>query len=360
MKTTAPELMKKPDGSVMVEAASADAALEAVRAELGADARVLAATRETRGGVGGFFAKEVFVVHAARSAAEPVGLPPDLTRPSVTTPASTRSSPSTSAPASETSSSGLTELLKRVESGADGTEVTFGDMLRTQIANGEIRPEDLILARSGIADETIIDLTDDSGPSLAEREVAAIEARRRRAVRRQRQARLRAENDTAKQSSPGTKSVVTPSESIAPAQETEPAVPDNRSWVPPVRVRETVTLTEGSHLGQPTGSAAGAGAVDWSLDRLAAIGIPFSFVQDLVGIDSKDDLAWICAIAHKFEQYCRPLPMRESVHVGPRAAELATVLGVPCVTFPDNPPYGGSVCLRMDDDGAHRAWLTRV
>ncbi|MFV1990972.1 MAG: hypothetical protein ACC652_09570, partial [Acidimicrobiales bacterium] len=61
MKTSAPELTKKLDGSVMVEAASADAALEAVRAELGADVKVLAASRESRGGMGGFFAKEVFV-----------------------------------------------------------------------------------------------------------------------------------------------------------------------------------------------------------------------------------------------------------------------------------------------------------
>ncbi|MFV1990788.1 MAG: hypothetical protein ACC652_08635, partial [Acidimicrobiales bacterium] len=257
---------------------------------------------------------------------------------------------------------GLSDLLKRVESGAGGTEVTFGDLLRKQIANGEIRPEDLAAARRG-SEEMVIDLRDDSGPSLAEREAAAIEARRRRAARRQRQARLRADSGEVKQPAvqqPSAQPPVASSESSVPVADRELGAPEAPSWSPPARAAKALETSDSSRLGRPTGSAVRAGSVDWSLDRLAAIGLPFSFVQDLVGIDNEDDLGWIRAIAHRFEQYCRPLPLRESVYVGPRAAQLATVLGIPSVTFPDNPPYGGSVCLRMDDDGAHRAWLTRV
>jgi hypothetical protein len=358
MKTKTPELMKNPDGSVVVEAGSADAALEAVRAELGTDVNVIAATRESRGGVGGFFAKEVFVVHA---------VPPTVALVDEAIPRPMPPENELTADLTEQPPAGLSELLQRVESGAGGVEVAFGDLLRKEIADSGMKPQELIA--DVIASESgVIDLTDGSGPSIAEREAAAIEARRRRAARRQRQARIRAEQAVEQApaqpdvelAAPTTPIPPTPSETVVADPGPLTATSTPATWTPPVKTQRTRSASQWPRLGRPAGSAAGSGAVDWSLDRLAALGLPFSFVQDLVGIDAEDDLAWIHAIATQFEQYCRPLPARESVFVGPRAGKLAPLLGVPSVTFPDDPPYGGSVCLRMDDDGAHRAWLARV
>jgi hypothetical protein len=359
MKTKTPELMKNPDGSVVVEAISADAALEAVRAELGADVNVIAATRESRGGLGGFFAKEVFVVHAA----QPTIAVLDQSTPPPATPEGDVTSDLV-----EQQPAGLSELLRRVESGDDGAKGTFGDLLRQEIADSGREPReamaDVIASESGV-----IDLTDGSGPSLAEREAAAVEARRRRAARRQRQARIRAEQQAIEQAPAQPQPNLAAPAVPAPSSMNEAPVADPGAlrakstpgaWAPPVKTLRARSASQLPRLGQPAGSAAGSGAVDWSLDRLASIGMPFSFVQDLVGIDAEDDLAWIHAIASQFERHCRPLPVRESVFVGPRAGKLAPLLGVPSVTFPDDPPYGGSVCLRMDDDGAHRAWLARV
>ncbi len=359
MKTKTPELMKNPDGSVVVEAVSADAALEAVRAALGADVNVIAATRESRGGLGGFFAKEVFVVHAAQPtvAAVEQATPRPLPPKSDVTPDLNEQPPA-----------GLSEILKRVESGADGATGTFGNLLRQEIADSGLKPQEVI-AEVIASESGVIDLTDGSGPSLAEREAAAVEARRRRAARRQRQARIRAEQQAIEQApAQPPPDLAAPVVSISSTKSEAPVVEPRAlsaksmpgTWAPPVKTPRPRSVSQSPRLGQPAGSAAGSGAVDWSLDHLAALGMPFSFVQDLVGIDAEDDLAWIHAIASQFEQYCRPLPVRESVFVGPRAGNLSALLGVPSVTFPDDPPYGGSVCLRMDDDGAHRAWLARV
>jgi hypothetical protein len=48
------------------------------------------------------------------------------------------------------------------------------------------------------------------------------------------------------------------------------------------------------------------------------------------------------------------------VFAGPRADRLAPLLDLPLVAEPELPPYGGSVCLRVSDHGAGRAWLNRV
>lgn len=59
--------LPEPDGAVLVvEEETAEAALERISAELGPDARIVSAERVRRGGIAGFFAKEVVQLTAER------------------------------------------------------------------------------------------------------------------------------------------------------------------------------------------------------------------------------------------------------------------------------------------------------
>src|SRR5207249_2614368 len=70
---TAPETPGLPGDSVTVEAATAEQALEEVTGLLGADAEILRADKVQRGGIGGFFAKEVVQLTARKRSGEPAG-----------------------------------------------------------------------------------------------------------------------------------------------------------------------------------------------------------------------------------------------------------------------------------------------
>ena len=89
---------------ITVEAATAQEALAAVQEQLGPNARIIDACKTTKGGIGGFFAREAFQLTA-----EP-GDPGD----------------------------GLSDVLRRVSASVDAEETTFGDVLRRELlARGE-------------------------------------------------------------------------------------------------------------------------------------------------------------------------------------------------------------------------------
>ncbi|MCC5948828.1 MAG: hypothetical protein JJT89_10275, partial [Nitriliruptoraceae bacterium] len=69
-ETTDPISLDPPvmGATEVVEAETTEAAIAAVHAKLGADARILDARRVLRGGIGGFFAKEHVQLHAAPAA----------------------------------------------------------------------------------------------------------------------------------------------------------------------------------------------------------------------------------------------------------------------------------------------------
>lgn len=367
MKTKTIEVVSSDDGTVTVEATSPDEALEAIHQALGGDAKILSAQRESRGGVGGFFATETFVVRASGS------IKPEVVPESAPDPATEQGN--------DEGLAGLGELLARVEKGSEHGSVSFREVLQKELGERELTPEK---SSPVSGDNPVVDLRD-SAPSIEERQAAIVEARRRRAARTQRMALLRerqlgedvkaVETPTAPLeivNSPAVNPVEFSSVDFAPAAEsvqveplTDPSATvaqpqqSDPSWLPePSKISPRSGLA--SRIGHPAGAAPGAGRVVWSLDALAYLGLPFSILQDLVGLDPDDDMAWIESLASQMAKYCRPLPMKESVFVGPRSALLAPLLQVPGIAFPDDPPYGGSVCLRMDDDGAHRAWLSRV
>ncbi|MEM9035336.1 MAG: hypothetical protein AAGD18_12155 [Actinomycetota bacterium] len=113
-------------------------------------------------------------------------------------------------------------------------------------------------------------------------------------------------------------------------------------------------------LDDPLVSAPPPGEVLWSVDRLAHLGLPFTVVEATVGLDPTDDFAWLQRLAERFADFVHTPSGRSVVFAGPRADRVAIGLGLPCVTPPELPPYGGSIGLKTIDDGAGRAWLGRV
>jgi hypothetical protein len=70
-----------PGATEVVEAPTAEDAIAQVHASLGADARIVDARRVLRGGIGGFFAREVVQLHAAPAASSPASTVPASTVP---------------------------------------------------------------------------------------------------------------------------------------------------------------------------------------------------------------------------------------------------------------------------------------
>ena len=99
--------MSETNGSlsqITVDAPTAEEALSEVQEQLGPNARIVDARKTMKGGIGGFFAREVFQLTA-----EP-GDPGD----------------------------GLSDVLRRVSASVDAEETTFGDVLRRELlSNGE-------------------------------------------------------------------------------------------------------------------------------------------------------------------------------------------------------------------------------
>ncbi|MEX1004683.1 MAG: hypothetical protein WD990_08395 [Acidimicrobiia bacterium] len=71
-----------------------------------------------------------------------------------------------------------------------------------------------------------------------------------------------------------------------------------------------------------------AGEIRWDSGRLARLDVPAQILDAVTGVDPRDDLGWIAAIAGAVAPWCRPLPRGASEFVGPGSDRLATALEV--------------------------------
>jgi hypothetical protein len=127
--TSDPTVEPIEGATYVAESATAEAALAEVHAHLGPDARILDARRVLRGGVGGFFSREVVQLHAAAGSSAPAV-------PAV---------PATAAPdvgAPVTNPVTAVAPIDRLLAGAEDTEETvdFATYLRDQLTRTEPRP----------------------------------------------------------------------------------------------------------------------------------------------------------------------------------------------------------------------------
>lgn len=164
------------DGTVTVEAATTQQAMEAVSARLGPCATIVRADRVVRGGVGGFFGKQMVQLTAAPpGGASPAKAPTDADggTPAV---GAERTAPAL-ADAGAAAVDGLDATLQRLSADADGREEAFGDALRRHLRVDPARPEPATTGRGAAATATAT--TAVSAPSPAATPVTEDGERRR-------------------------------------------------------------------------------------------------------------------------------------------------------------------------------------
>lgn len=136
-----------PDGTVTVEAPTTQEAMTAVAERLGPRATIVRADRVLRGGVGGFFGKQMVQLTAAPAGVAAAGAEhglADETAAADAEPAGWRAA-STSPGEDVDGGDGLDATLRRLTADVDGREEAFGDALRRHLrvsqSTGETGPD---------------------------------------------------------------------------------------------------------------------------------------------------------------------------------------------------------------------------
>ena len=288
----------KYTGSVTAEADSPDAAIDELSRKLGPGARIEAVRTVRLGGVAGFFARERYEVRARRG--RPAAAAPE---PAVIEDAA----PAVVAPIDEQVPSGFSAALSAALFGPDA----------------EAEAE----SRGGVA----VLVADDPVP----RPVGPLAGGRR----------LPGAEPIAR--SPGDLGGdVLDEMGIRHLDEEDPAASSGSpSW----------------RIAEPAGPAApGTGRVAWSTAALHRNGVPKVLAAAADGIDERDDLGWINAIADAVARHCGPLPDGPTVFAGSGTEAIAAALDVPVVKVGARSVPEGSFATNVPDEPAALAWLSAV
>lgn len=299
----------------VIEAATAEAAIAEVHERLGPDARILDARRELRGGVGGFFAKEVVQLHAAAGdGGSPVSddaplraAPPREPRP--TTP-SDGSSPASSATTPAHPGPSATSPIDRLIDDAPDT-VDFATFLRDRM---EHDPDLAEAATATSAADRIAPAAPEAstapGAPTAPGVPAAVEVP---GADEPDPAPARPELSFAQEQAVATWRAAAGVPATAPSAAPDSAVPE-----------EMATTSASPQPAQDEASIpAPIAGPAWSAARLLQLGIPADLIR-ATGLDeTADDLAWTTALATALAPVCAELPAGPGLLVGPRADRLS-------------------------------------
>ena len=395
---------------LVVESPTAEEALDRLSALLGPDVEIVAAEKVSRGGIGGFFAREMVQLSARR----PPGAPPP---PTAAPPASRTAPVPAPVPAH------LSALLSSRSEGEDGPaapvpaeEPTFAQALRRHLTAGGDTAEPSLSMHPASGAISIEETLRAAEMALVERPA---ERRRSGAEPWELQASRRANSRRgggpaeATQAAPRRPLALVPDPEpvmapVLPAAERMPAAQDlqaagqqrtgtliSEPLISEPLISEPLIseplISEPRVVLAPLGSgpiseepvqapppgldrpldplpvapvllteAPGTGAVAWSPDELVRLGLPFSFIRPLLDTDPDDDLAWIESLAASARSLCRPLPGGDAAFVGARAGQLAKGLRLPDLQRTDRAPERGSICCSILTDAESRRWYARV
>lgn len=354
---------------VTVEAETVEDALVEISSELGEDAEIMRAQKVHRGGVGGFFAKEMVQLTARRRRGQPAQLRP------------------------KARGAGISGVLERMAQDADAGDGDFRSALRRELAAG---PDDSdtggFLAAVGWQDEAEQPTEDDAPPPETNADVVVDE----QTVPTFADESVDA-NETPEPVAVGPVLQVAP---LFPSVDEEPAtvdvepvaeevveqvidpVPVAGDVIPidfplepdfdeaastnldqdiaPMRDQEEDSEAAADNPAVDLGAPEGMGAVDWGTTSLLRLGMPAPIVGAVAHLDANDDLGWIESIAAAVEPYCGPLPEGDVIVVGPHAERLAEPLGLPLIQAGEMAPYHGSFCAIVEDTVQDRTWLEFV
>ncbi len=309
IRSSEPELAE--GATDVIEAATAEAAIAEVHERLGPDAQIIDARRELRGGIGGFFAKEIVQLHAATGTsgteaardAGPSSAHVDLG--GRVSPGESQDPPGAGA---------VTSPIDRLLDDAPET-VDFATFLRDRM-NDE---PDLFAA--GSSSENLgadVAPTPPTAPAPAETPMPAPPTSDHDAedpaITAWRAAARVAPSVQRPAPEEGTR-VGAPSATPAPAP--TPPAPDP---VPASPAPASATA--------PAASAPVAGPA-WSADRLLQLGVPADLVRAVDLDASADDLAWTSAMATAIAGACGAMPAGPSLLVGPLADRMAGLVDGP-------------------------------
>jgi hypothetical protein len=364
------------EDTVTVEAATAEKALEEVTGLLGPDAEILRADKVQRGGIGGFFAKEVVQLTARRRSGSSQG-------------PSGPSGPSGIGGIGGPSSIGGPAIAP-TDQAAPAAPVVFAGpaaqpaaALRAPGANGAQDPFAEALSRF------LSDQTDKDAPAahlLGGRPPPA--GQPGHAVRPP----LPSSHDEARPSAPAASDALRPfiaavgdairpftpaviEASAAPAPAAPPSLPappaipaapaaQARSEAPvqqapgaaaapaavvldvPAAAGPVTSPAPGRPPAAPAGPA-GTGSPDWSPEGLLRLGLPVSLVRPMIENPPSTDAQWIDALARSVARLCGPVAGESQLLVGPRAHLLAGPLQLPQADYPDTPPASGSAVMAL-------------
>ncbi len=369
-------------GTVTVEAPSVEAALEAVARQFGEGAQIVKAEKVTKGGIGGFFGKETYQITVARNPA-PGGREVDDGGSSALTgePESGGDDLSGQDSRSDTSTAAAVDLvLQRIEAGESDQSGSFGEALRAEL-RARSRAD---LPTSGTAVPETIDLRDGASTFDIPRAEPAGHMPWTRSVSRPSEGEAppggptEAETRHSEHHVPRTEPV-----SGADPGPRAPAEEDSTNPAPFIPLGESVVESHGTAapgvtysppgpagprkgtdrpLGWPSdGWEIGTGPVDWSLDRLARLGLPYSWLNRIDDLDPLDDMAWVHRLARIATEVCGPLPAGDQLIVGMDTRGVAGVFGLPSAVFPGVPNFEGDLAVSLlSPSGPALQWLDRI
>ncbi len=350
------------DDLITIEAPTVEEAMARLADEVGEDARIVSAEKAARGGLGGFFAKEMVVLTARRP---------------------------------ETDQRSLPGVLERMSHREDANEDLFGEVLRRELADHRPSPglgnlldaagwtpaEDTSTAEEAgttssepvviDAADTEADTTDPAAPppvTVGPMVTATPVPRPATAMPEAPVAqRLAHEHLVAMPPEPSTAGVIhvpgldaTGITSVTAAA----ALANGATLDGDTRFETTATAARSSDAesAAPTHSAApaGRGAPRWAIAELVRNGLPDRVVNAVRHLDPTDDLAWMSHLAAAVAPWCGALPGGDQVIVGPGAERMADMLDLPLVRLGDVAPYAGSFCSELTGADDDRAWLEFV
>jgi hypothetical protein len=342
-----------------VEAATVEDALAEISGHFGEDAEIMRAQKVHRGGVGGFFAKEMVQLTARRRRdAAPAPLRPK-TRPQT-----------------PPQGGGITDVLERMAQSADAGDSDFRTVLQRELATTDQQEQVLALPAAMVEPESsdigvpagstcdedhfVPPMADDLpkpvavGPALCsvpepESELSIPPV----------------EDDSDQTMGPLSASAGSEEDDlddVAAAAEAEVTVESAPPVIEPIPdVQEVADDADGWwRSAQPVDAPAGMGPIAWSTTALLRLGLPAPIIAAVAGLDDNDDMGWINGIASVVAPHCGPLPQGDVIVVGPHAERLAEPLCLPLIQSGDMAPYAGSFCAMVEDSPEDRKWLEFV
>jgi hypothetical protein len=300
----------RPDGTIEVEADTVADAMARVAAEVGEDAQIVDARKAVSGGIGGFFAKERVVLTARQPARD------------------------------------LPTILDRMSRAVDAEETEFGAMLRRQLAAGDGLDVDALGgAASGLTGRTV------AAPGVTSSPVGTIES---------------AEGEG--YSLVGIDEI----DDARPIASMRPAVPIPQPMAPAALNRPPAGPPSAAAAAPAPSAGAVApdhppwrvmdvpGGIEWGVKELVRRGLPERIVAAVAGIDPRDDLGWINAIAAAVAPLCGEPLDPDGVVVGPEAARLGELLEIPMVEPLGMAPYAGGFSCSATGTYDEQKWLDFV